>query len=98
MNMLSENHKKILRGLAHRLRPVVMIGNGGLTDNVLSEIENSLERHELIKVRIRAGDRKGRETMIDRICDQTSAQRVQRVGNVMIFYRHNPQQPRIQFD
>jgi len=96
--MLSESHKKVLRGLAHRLRPIVMIGNAGLTDNVLTEIETGLDRHELIKVRLRAGDRKGRDSMIDTICDQTHAQRVQRIGNVMIFYRHNPEAPRIQLD
>jgi len=96
--MLSDSHKKLLRGMANRLRPIVMIGNAGLTDNILVEIENSLDRHELIKVRIRAGDRKGRNSIIDTICEQTHAQRVQRVGNVMVLYRHNPQQPRIQFD
>jgi RNA-binding protein len=96
--MLSDTHKKHLRGLANRLRPIVMIGNAGLTDNVLVEIENGLDRHELIKVRIRAGDRKGRDSIIDTICEQTHAQRVQRVGNVMVLYRHNPQQPRIRLD
>jgi RNA-binding protein len=96
--MLSETHKRQLRGLANRLRPIVMIGNAGLTDNVLAEIENGLVRHELIKVRIQAGDRKGRDSIIDSICEQTRAQRVQRVGNVMVLYRHNPQHPRIAFD
>ena len=49
--------QKHLKGLAHPLKPVVMLGNNGLTEGVLAEIEQALEHHELIKVKIASEDR-----------------------------------------
>ena len=54
---LSTSQKKHLRGLAHKLKPVVTIGDKGLSPGVMEEYRNALDHHELIKVRIRAGDR-----------------------------------------
>ena len=54
---LSTKQKQHLKGLAHPLKPVVMLGNNGLTEGVLAEIEQALEHHELIKVKIASEDR-----------------------------------------
>ena len=61
---LSESQKKYLRGLGHGLKPVVMIGDAGLTEAVLSEFNDSVEHHELIKVRVKVGDRAERDRII----------------------------------
>jgi len=92
---LSESQKKYLRGLGHGLKPVVMVGDSGLTESVRAEFERSLEHHELIKVRVKVGDRDERDRVIASLCDSASAQLVQRIGNVALLYRENPEKKRI---
>ena len=92
---LSESQKKFLRGLGHQLKPVIMIGDSGLTDSVLNEFNSTIRHHELIKVRVRAGDRKVRDDIIRDLCDRGSASLVTRVGNVALVYRRNDEKPAI---
>ena len=92
---LAESQKKYLRGLGHGLKPVVMVGDAGLTEAVLSEFESSLEHHELIKVRVKVGDRAERDSIIARLCESGDAQLVQRIGNMALLYRENPEKKRI---
>ena len=87
---LSESQKKYLRGLGHALKPVVMVGESGLTDAVRAEFESSLEHHELIKLRVKVGDRKTRDGIIRSLCDSAGAELVQRIGNMALVYRENP--------
>ena len=56
MTTLSTKQKQFLKGLAHHLSPVVMLGGNGLTEGVLAEIDNALNHHELIKVKIAGAD------------------------------------------
>ncbi len=76
-----------LRGLAHSLNPVVMIGNNGLTENVIKEIELNLNSHELIKVQVAGDDRNARKAIFDEICSQTNAVAVHHIGKQLVFYR-----------
>jgi len=92
---LSESQKKYLRGLGHQLKPVIMIGDAGLTDSVLSEFSSTIEHHELIKVRVRAGDRKVRNEIIYELCRKGSSSLVARIGNVALVYRRNEDKPTI---
>ena len=87
---LDKSFSKTLRGRAHDLQPVVRIGQSGLTDNVLREIERALLDHELIKISIRIGDRTARDEAITRICAETGADRVDRIGNTAVLYRPQP--------
>ncbi|EEF81308.1 RNA binding protein [Methylophaga thiooxydans] len=84
---VTDKQKRYLRGLAHTLKPVVMIGNSGLTDAVLSEIDNALEHHELIKVRVSGQERADRKAMLDEISNKTGADLVQVIGHIGGFYR-----------
>ncbi len=86
---LSERQKKFLRGLGHQRKPLIMVGNAGLSESLLAELETTLAHHELIKVRIRVGDREARDAIIRKLCDDASAQLVQRIGNVALLYRPN---------
>lgn len=90
---LSESEKKRLRGRGHQLKPVIMIGDGGLSDSLLQEFESTLAHHELIKVSVRVGDRSERDKIIASLCDQSSAELVQRIGNMALIYRENPEKP-----
>lgn len=92
---LSESQKKFLRGLGHGLKPMLMVGDTGLSDSVLSEFETTLAHHELVKVRVRVGDRRARDEIIDELCAQGSAALIQRVGNMALLYRQNPDKKKI---
>ena len=92
---LSESQKKHLRGLGHGLKPVVMVGDAGLSDSLLAEFRSSLEHHELIKVRVKVGDRGARDATIAKLCDEGEATLVQRVGNMALLYRENPDKKKI---
>ena len=92
---LSEKQRKYLRGLAHGRDPIVMIGNGGLTPAITSELEIALGAHELVKVRARVGDREQRDTVLDQLATDTTSALIQRIGNVGVFYRASKDKPRI---
>jgi RNA-binding protein len=79
-----------LKARAHALKPVVLTGQAGISDALLSEIDGALEHHELIKVRISAADRDDRKMAITRICDALKAQLVQQIGHVATIYRTGP--------
>lgn len=92
---LSEAQKKFLRGLGHDLKPLIMVGDAGLSESVLSEFETTLAHHELIKVSVRVGDRKSRDAIIAELCSVGSAALIQRVGNMALLYRENPEKKKI---
>ena len=81
--------KKKLRAEAHTLKPVVMIGQSGFTAAVLVEIEQALDSHELIKVKIRA-ERDERQLISEKICTDTGAELIQTIGQIAVIYRLNP--------
>jgi RNA-binding protein len=92
---LTNSQLRYLRGLAHDLNPVIMIGAKGLTDAVVAELEAALDHHELVKVRIGAGDRVARDAIVARLAERTGAEKVQRIGNVLSLYRRNRDQPKL---
>ena len=95
---ISEKQRRRLKALAHHLKPVLIVGQNGLTDGVLDEFAITLESHELVKVRINAGDREERQAMTDTLCAKGGAELVQRIGHVAVFYRRHPEKPKIRID
>jgi RNA-binding protein len=89
---LTNSQLRYLRGLSHTLKPVVMVADKGLSENVLSEIETALDHHELVKIKLR-GDRETRGEWVGEIERRFNAQRVQIIGQVACFYRRNPKKP-----
>jgi RNA-binding protein len=86
---LTERQKKHLRRLGHGLRPVVLIGQKGLTRGVADELRLALAHHELVKLRARAGDREERDEILGELARLTGSELVHRIGNVGLFYRKN---------
>lgn len=86
---LKGSQKKKLKALAHSLQPVVLIGQRGLTKEVLLELDHSLERHELIKVRF-LEFKSEKDALSEQIQNQLSADLVSIIGHVAVFYRKNP--------
>ena len=76
-----------LRGLAHSLSPVVMIGNNGLTENIFKEIELNLNAHELIKIQVAGDDKEARKAIYLDICNKTNAIAVHHIGKQLVVYR-----------
>ena len=81
--------KKKLKAQAHGLKPVIMVGQAGLTHAVLAETEIALDTHELIKVKIRA-ERDERNQISEKICTTTGAALIQSIGQIAVIYRLNP--------
>ncbi|MDJ0794783.1 MAG: ribosome assembly RNA-binding protein YhbY [Woeseiaceae bacterium] len=86
---LTEQQKKFLRGRGHQLKPLIMVGDAGLSEPLLAEFESTLDHHELLKVRVRVGDRDARDEIIAKLCETGRAELVQRIGNVALLYRPN---------
>jgi RNA-binding protein len=92
---LNERQKRHLRGLGHALSPIVIVGNAGLTETVLAEIEQALAYHELIKIRVNAADRESRAAMIETICEHTKGHSIQCIGHILLIFRRNPKKARV---
>ncbi|HMN34446.1 MAG TPA: ribosome assembly RNA-binding protein YhbY [Chiayiivirga sp.] len=92
---LTSNQKRYLRGLAHPLRPVILVGAKGVTEALLAELDLALDHHELVKVRIAAEDRDARDAGIAILIERSGAQLVQRVGNIACLFRRNPEAPQV---
>jgi len=86
---LDTRQRKELRQIAHHLYPVVTVGNAGVSDAVLKELERALADHELIKVRIHATDRETRQALAEAIVSASGAELVQSIGKILVLYRRN---------
>ncbi len=84
---LNEKQKKHLRGLAHDLKPVIHVGTGGISAGLTAELSQTLDHHELVKVRMRVGDREARDAAIDEMVEKSQASLVARIGNTVILFR-----------
>ncbi|TSA21911.1 MAG: ribosome assembly RNA-binding protein YhbY [Betaproteobacteria bacterium] len=87
MKTLTPQQRKFLRAEAHDIKPVVMIGNNGLTEAVIAETNRALTAHELIKVRVQGDDRAARELWLTELCAATDAAPVQHIGKLLIIYK-----------
>ncbi len=96
---LTERQKKHLRGLAHSLHPVVMVGGKSESEEKLQaiakEMDGALNAHELIKVSVRVGDREMRDKVFAELVKHTSSEFVTRIGNIGVLYRARKDKPKI---
>ena len=92
---IKNNQRKFLKGRAHHLQPQLTVGNAGVTEALLKELEVQLQTHELIKVKLRAGDREMRDGMVTRLVETSNAELIGRIGNVAILFRANRRDPQI---
>ena len=90
---LSNPQKRYLRGLAHDLKPVVMVGAKGVTPSLLAELDQALEQHELVKIKVAAGDRDTRDAWIAELVEPSEAALVARIGHTAVLYRRSKDNP-----
>ncbi|OYD26110.1 ribosome assembly RNA-binding protein YhbY [Oceanimonas baumannii] len=88
---LNNKQRQYLKGLAHSLKPVVLLGQHGLTEGVLAEIDLALNHHELIKVKVAAEDRDVKKLIMDAIIRESGAIKVQTIGHMLTIYRQSEQ-------
>ncbi|MCC8552960.1 ribosome assembly RNA-binding protein YhbY [Xanthomonas hortorum] len=96
--VLTSAQNRFLRGQAHDLKALLQTGGKGVTPAFLAELEEVLERHELIKVKVASEDREAREArdaMIADITQKTGSALVQRIGHVAILYRPSKEKRQI---
>ena len=93
---LSKPQLKHLISLTHNLKPVVMLGQHGITENLLNELEIALNHHELVKIKIAGEDRKSRNEIINQLCEKSAAIKVQTIGKTLTLYRRNSTKPKIE--
>ena len=88
---MSLNKKQIqhLKGVAHPLKPVVLLGNNGLTEAVVAEIDYALNHHELIKIKIPTEDKETKALIVEAICRETKSTQVQVIGKTLVIYRES---------
>jgi RNA-binding protein len=87
---LTKSQIKFLRSRCHDLKPVVLMGQKGLTEALLRELDIALAHHELVKIKLTTDDRELRKQLITDICQRSGAEQVQAIGKTLSIYRVNP--------
>lgn len=88
---VSNEDKKHLRRLGHKLNPVVTVAAKGLTESVIAEIDRALNDHELIKVKLVLGDRESKQVTIETLANTLGAEVIQTVGHIVLLLRRAEQ-------
>ena len=89
---LTSQQRTQLKARAHHLKPIVRVGQAGLSDAFIAEVDRALADHELIKIQIGIDDRDARNAAAAEICGRTDAASVQRVGKVLVLWRPKPEE------
>jgi RNA-binding protein len=92
-NSLTNSQKRYLKGLAHDLRPVILVGAKGVSPALLAELDTALEQHELLKVKIAAEDRETRDSWINEMVSASQSGFVARIGNIAVLFRRSKNKP-----
>lgn len=87
---------KYLRSLAHALKPVVRLGQNGLTEAVTKELDGALSHHELVKVKLSESDKEARTEQLSALCSSVNAEVVQTIGHTATLFRRNEKKPVIE--
>ncbi len=87
MNTLTPAQRQYLKGLAHTLSPVVIIGEKGLTEAVIKEAGAALKAHELIKIKAGSNEKETRNLWLEQICSALAASAVQHIGKMLVVYK-----------
>lgn len=77
------------------MKPTVMVGDSGVTESLYAEFASTIDHHELMKVKVRTSDRTARDAIILELCEKSGAILVQRIGNVALLYKQNPEKKKI---
>ena len=80
---------KQLKALAHKLKPLVTVGQQGMKDSINDELAIAIDFHQLVKIKINIGDRDARDALITDFVKYHKAELIQSIGNIAVLYRRN---------
>ena len=92
---LTSSQNRYLRGLAHQTKAIILLGTKGATAAVIKELDQALEHHELVKVRLSGSDKGECQAQTDSLSDGTRSQTVHHVGHTVLLFRRNADAPKI---
>ena len=95
MSSLSPSQRRYLQSRAHALNPVIRLGNKGVTQTVIKELDHALQHHELIKVKLSGRDKTERTIQIKLLVDATQAENIKQIGHIVVLFRSNENEPKI---
>src|SRR5690554_7514405 len=84
---LSPEQRREYRAIAHNLKPVIIVGDKGLSEGLQEELERALNDHELIKIKVASTDREARQEAIQALCESSGAELVQTIGKIAVILR-----------
>ncbi|OJS99242.1 ribosome assembly RNA-binding protein YhbY [Marinobacter nauticus] len=84
---LSPEQRREYRAIAHNLKPVIIVGDKGLSEGLQDELERALNDHELIKIKVASTDREARQGAIQALCESSGAELVQTIGKIAVILR-----------
>jgi RNA-binding protein len=93
--VLSGKQRRHLRGLGHDLKPVVQVGKGGIDDGLVAAVNQALDDHELVKIKVGEAAQMDRHDAAEAIAHKTHSEVAQVLGNTVLLYRPHPEEPAI---
>lgn len=93
--MLTGKQRRHLRGLGHDLKVLVQVGKGGIDPGLITAVQQALSDHELVKIRVADNAELDRHEAADAIAQQTKSEVAQVLGNTVLLYRADPDEPKI---
>ena len=84
---LSPEQRREYRAIAHNLKPVIIVGDKGLSEGLQEELGRALNDHELIKIKVASQDRETRHEAITALCESSGAELVQTIGKIAVILR-----------
>ena len=92
---ISPSQKRYLRGLAHSLSPVILLGQKGVSPSLIAELKLALDHHELLKVRLSGADKEERAAQLGALVEASGAEIVQLIGHTASLWQRNEKEPRL---
>jgi RNA-binding protein len=94
--MLTGKQKRYLRSLAHHLNPILQVGKGGISDNMIEQVNLALEAHELIKVSILQNCEEDKDVVAEELAERADAELVQLIGKTVVLYKESRENKQIE--
>lgn len=94
--MITSKQRSYLRGLANSIEPIFQVGKGGISDNMIKQVEDALEARELVKVKVLNNAEMSSEEACREMSQRTGAEGVQVIGNKFVIYKRSKEKPRIE--
>ena len=93
--MLSGKQRRHLRGLGHDLKALVQIGKAGIDDGLVAAVDQALDDHELVKIKVGDSAKLDRHEAADALAQKTHSEVAQVLGYTVLLYRAHPEEPAI---